>query len=111
MALMGRNTGKIVTVVEHLRQSIIDILITPLGTRVMRREYGSGLFRAIDSPINETYVANLYAIIAIALDRWEPRFQLTVIGISVEPGQCEVTLTGIYIPLGTEITLDNIRVR
>jgi phage baseplate assembly protein W len=28
--------------IEHLRQSIRDILTTPIGSRIMRRDFGSG---------------------------------------------------------------------
>ena len=37
---MNRNTGKAITGVAHLTQSVADILLTPIGSRVMRRGYG-----------------------------------------------------------------------
>ena len=39
---MGMNTqnGRSLTELDHLRQSIVDILNTPIGSRVMRRDYG-----------------------------------------------------------------------
>lgn len=40
---MDRNTGKLLSGTDHIRQSIVDILTTPLGTRVMLPEYGSKL--------------------------------------------------------------------
>ncbi|MGV6379234.1 GPW/gp25 family protein, partial [Escherichia coli] len=39
---------------EHLKQSVRDILITPLASRVMRREYGSLVPDLIDEPMNNT---------------------------------------------------------
>ncbi len=36
---MNANTGKELEGIEHLKQSIIDILTTPIGSRVMRRDY------------------------------------------------------------------------
>ena len=45
------NTGRL-PVLEanaHLNQSIADILTTPIGTRVMRPDYGSNIPRLIDS--------------------------------------------------------------
>ncbi|MEW7978507.1 MAG: GPW/gp25 family protein [Candidatus Sedimenticola endophacoides] len=47
-------TGQHLAGEAHLRQSIIDILTTPLGTRVMRRDYGSRLFELVDAPINRS---------------------------------------------------------
>lgn len=45
---MDRNTGKLLSGTDHIRQSIVDILTTPLGTRVMLPEYGSKLFDLVD---------------------------------------------------------------
>lgn len=50
---MNRETGKAITDLDHIRQSIRAILITPVGTRVMRREYGSLLSALIDQPQND----------------------------------------------------------
>lgn len=66
----------------HLAQSIGDILTTPLGSRVMRRDYGSLLFDLIDQPINAAVRMLLHAATAIALRRWEPRIKLTRVSLS-----------------------------
>ncbi|EXU76011.1 baseplate assembly protein, partial [Erwinia mallotivora] len=47
---MNRDTGEAVTDIDHIRQSVRDILITPEGSRVARREYGSLLSRLTDQP-------------------------------------------------------------
>ncbi len=52
---MSNKTGKELEGIEHLKQSIIDILTTPIGSRIMRREYGSRLFELIDRPINRDF--------------------------------------------------------
>lgn len=74
---MNRITGKAVTGLEHLRQSIGDILTTPIGSRVMRRDYGSMVPDLIDHPDNMPTQVRVYAAVASALMRWEPRFRLT----------------------------------
>ena len=39
---MNRFTGeKITSETEHIKQSIADILLTPIGSRLQRRDYGS----------------------------------------------------------------------
>lgn len=43
---------------EHLKQSVRDILTTPLASRVMRREYGSLVPDLIDEPIITPRVCN-----------------------------------------------------
>lgn len=106
---INATTGKRLGGVQHLRQSIRDILTTPIGSRVMRREYGSRLFQLIDAPMNRSTMLDLYAATAEALDRWEPRFKLTKVeAITAEPGRIELDLTGEYLPDGQTITLDGI---
>lgn len=99
-------TGKRLGGLQHLRQSISDILRTPIGSRVMRRRYGSRLFRLIDAPMNRTTLLDLYAATAEALDEWEPRFKLEQVqAVAAQPGRVELDLTGEYLPEGKQITL------
>lgn len=103
------STGKRLSGIDHLRQSIRDILTTPIGTRVMRRDYGSRLFQLIDAPMNRSTLLDVYAATAEALDAWEPRFKLeSVQAVSASPGKLELDLTGQYLPDGQQITLDGI---
>ncbi|MBU2714485.1 GPW/gp25 family protein, partial [Zooshikella sp. WH53] len=74
---INNNTGKSLSGIEHLKQSITDILTTRIGTRVMRRDYGSRLPELIDEPLNGALRLELIAATAEALTRWEPRFKLT----------------------------------
>lgn len=41
MTGMSRETGKALDEAAHISQSIRDILTTPVGSRLMRRTYGS----------------------------------------------------------------------
>ena len=52
--MLGINaqTGQPLAGIDHLRQSIRDILTTRIGTRVMCRDYGSRLPTLIDNPIS-----------------------------------------------------------
>lgn len=74
---MNRQTGASVTTIAHIAQSVGDILTTPIGSRVMRREYGSLLPDLIDAPYNEATKLQAYAATAMALMRWEPRIRLS----------------------------------
>lgn len=95
--------------IDHLRQSLRDILTTPIGTRVMRRDYGSRLYELVDAPLNRGTLLQLYAATAEAIKKWEPRFQLTRVRIaSAEAGSVELDLTGNYLPDGKEVTIDGI---
>jgi len=109
MTGMNAATGKHLDGLAHLRQSISDILRTPLGTRVMRREYGSGLFELIDRPVNRTWLVEAYAAVVAALDRWEPRFKLKKIKMqAVAAGTVTLDLTGIYLVDGKQVVLEGI---
>lgn len=77
-----RHTGKRIDGEAHLRQSITDILTTPIGSRVMRRDYGSLLFELIDQPMHDATRVRLFGATATALQRFEPRFRLTRVGLS-----------------------------
>ncbi|MCE1782060.1 baseplate assembly protein, partial [Enterobacter hormaechei] len=47
---MNRQTGRSLTDLDHVRQSVSDILLTPVGSRLERRTYGSLLPELIDWP-------------------------------------------------------------
>ena len=79
---MSRETGTALDGNAHLAQSIGDILSTPVGSRVMRRDYGSDLPDLIDRPLNGETLVDVYAATADALARWEPRLRLTRVSIA-----------------------------
>jgi len=81
---MNRETGGALTDLDHTRQSIRDILLTPLGSRVMRRQYGSLLSALIGQPQNEALRPQIMSACYLAILKWEPRVKLTA--ISFEPG-------------------------
>ncbi|QBY12597.1 GPW/gp25 family protein [Acinetobacter baumannii] len=86
--MMSRSTGKnIVVDLDHIYQSIQDIVTTPVGTRIMRREYGSLVFHLMDGPFDDILQMQLYAAIATAIIRWEPRVSLDSVSLNIaDPG-------------------------
>ena len=56
---------------DHIRQSILDIVSTPVGTRVMRPEYGSRAPRLVDQPVTKGWKLSVYTAVAEALHRRE----------------------------------------
>lgn len=104
-------TGKALSGLNHLRQSIRDILTTPIGSRVMRREYGSRLYELVDAPMTRETLLDIYAATAEALIRWESRIRVTQITTeSASPGRLNISITGEYLPEGRVVTLDGISV-
>lgn len=92
------NTGAALSSNAHLTQSIGDILNTPLGTRVLRRDYGSNLLELIDAPINNATKLQLYSAVAGALEKWEPRLRLTRAQLSdlqADPGTPSITASSL----------------
>ncbi|MCR4465848.1 GPW/gp25 family protein [Burkholderia sp. SCN-KJ] len=79
---MNARTGRAISGQAHIEQSVADILFTPLGTRVMRRDYGSLLPELIDGPINPLMRMRVMAASVMALARWEPRIQVTQVDFS-----------------------------
>lgn len=73
---MNASTGRSITAIEHLSQSIADILSTRIGSRVERREYGSAVPDYIDAAMTTVQRTRCYGAAAAALLRWEPRLKL-----------------------------------
>ncbi|WMN59296.1 GPW/gp25 family protein [Pseudoalteromonas xiamenensis] len=108
---MNAKTGKALSGVEHLKQSIRDIVTTPLGSRVMRRDYGCGLFELVDRPFSHSLVGDITMSIANALEKWEPRFRLD--GVSVHPageGKLSIAINGLYLINGEPVLIEGIQV-
>lgn len=95
MSGLNRHIGTIIDGLGHLSQSIEDILTTPVGSRVMRRDYGSALPDLVDAPINDTTIADIYQATADALVKWEPRFVLGRMEVLVaRAGYLQLSVSG-----------------
>lgn len=109
--MQGTNatTGQALSGVDHLRQSVADILTTPIGSRLMRRDYGSDLPALIDQPDNAATQVRVYAAAATALMRWEPRLRLQKLRASRNrAGQLVLDVQGQYLDEGRAVTLEPI---
>lgn len=103
---MNRHTATAIDRAQHIRQSISDILTTRIGTRVMRRNYGSHLPDLVDAPINPETEMLLIAATVHALMLHEPRILLTRVQLH------GVTASGLDLSIdgrdrnGTDISID-----
>ncbi|MGU3447591.1 GPW/gp25 family protein [Enterobacteriaceae bacterium C34A] len=103
---MNRTTGRTITDADHISQSMSDILRTPVGSRVMRRDYGSLLSSLIDMPQNDALNLQLMCACYMALLKWEPR--VTITSLTLERrfnGQMVVDLTGVIKGSGDPLSL------
>lgn len=96
MAGMNSTTGRAMSALAHIRQSVTDILTTPIGSRLMRRRYGSEVPELMDQPLNSATVLRIYAATAYAIRLWEPRISLTGLQFETgEPGAASLILDGV----------------
>ena len=65
-------------------QAIQLILATAPGERPMRPEFGCGVHDFVFDTIDAATVARMETEIRAALDRWEPRIQVTDIGFDLD---------------------------
>ncbi|KGT95252.1 baseplate assembly protein [Erwinia typographi] len=92
---MNRDTGEAISDIDHIRQSVRDILMTPEGSRLARRSYGSLLSVLLDQPQNDIIRLQVMAATYSALSRWEPRIRLDSVEITSSfDGVMQVALSG-----------------
>lgn len=104
---MSAQTGAPLSGLDHLRQSITDILSTPIGSRVLRRAYGSRLPELIDAPLNSQTQMEVYVATAEALSTWEPRLSLSRVTLAADQGADGVMallIEGTYLPDGEPLS-------
>ena len=106
-------TGRRCDELDHLRQSIRDILTTPIGSRVMRRDYGSFIPELIDQPLAGATMQRVMAATVMAIHKWEPRVRIDRIGIELgeQPGQLFVSLAGVRVDGARRRRLDPLLVQ
>lgn len=99
---LNAQTGAVLTDWDHVQQSIRIILTTPIGARVMRRDFGSDLPDLIDSKMIDRNILLIFSASASAINRWEPRFRMKYGAVSAvdATGKIDVEITGTYYPLG-----------
>lgn len=102
---MNRNTSLGISDTEHISQSMRDILLTPVGSRVMRREYGSLLSALIDMPQNPALRLQIMVACYSAIQKWEPRIRLTAISFETgDAGEMYVDITGMRTDTGASVS-------
>lgn len=79
-------TGSIALVTEdrEIAEAIRLVLATSPGERPMRPEFGSRLAEYVFAPANATTAGQLANEVRVALERWEPRIDVTDVDIKFE---------------------------
>lgn len=98
---MSQTTGQLLAPDEHLRQSIYDILTTPIGSRLIRREYGSLLPFLIDEPVNPATKLKIMSAIATSIIKYEPRVKVSQVQLAINANATNATGN-----VGLDVNLD-----
>lgn len=64
-----------------LQESILNILLTQPGERIMRPEFGAGLYSYIHQANNLSTRQLIAGTITTAIKRWEPRVSLEAVNV------------------------------
>lgn len=107
---MNSETGRSLGGADHLRQSMRDILTTPLGSRIMRRDYGSRLPELVDRPLNADTVAEIRIATVEALARWEPRIAVEKVTVeaAAASGRFEIGMVATVRETGEALMLEGV---
>lgn len=90
---MNQNKGRSITDNDHIKQSIQDIILTPVGSRIQRREYGSMLFFLLDQPNDSATKLKIMSAVVMALTQFEPRIHLDNIQLKPEAEKLQLSVT------------------
>ena len=100
---IGRDgrTAEVGTLEEHVRDELIQLLLTSLGERLFLAEFGGGVRRLVFEAADETTGAMSKALITEAVARWlGHRVVLELLEVTVENERIEIDLK--YRIAGTE---------
>ena len=80
---------------RSVRQSLLGILLTRPGERLMRPEFGAGLEQFIHQPNSAATRTRIAQAIREAVERWEPRISLDeveVLTAEQHPGRVHIAI-------------------
>lgn len=111
LVLMSRQDGKELSYMDYLREAIIDVLLTPIGSRVGRRNYGSRLFRLLDSNVTRFLPVQMTNAIADAIMRNLPIVkveEVKITALQLSEGKIICTLSAYETLLNRRLDLENL---
>lgn len=94
-----------VTDAELVRQSLLQLVQTPRGERVMRPNYGCNVQQFVFESNNEALGQLLRTEISAAITRWEPRARVDNISISRTDSALAITILYTVVTTQTQSTL------
>lgn len=95
VATNARGRVALVSGVRAVEQSILMILMTPKGQRVMRPEYGCQIHELLFAPNDASTLGLASYYVHDALSTWEPRIELLGVDADIDPHYPERIVLGI----------------
>jgi len=93
---------------EDIRQSIMIIMGTEPGERIMRPDFGAGLNRFVFEPANTTTMALIQTRVHDALVDWEPRIEVIEVKVTLDPNERNLLLIEVTYRVRATNTLHNL---
>jgi uncharacterized protein len=84
-----------------VREAIAVILGTAPGERPMRPEFGCGVHDLVFETVDALTIGRIEREVRVALDRWEPRIQVTDVTVDPADGGAELRVEIGYLLRGT----------
>nr|QNO51317.1 hypothetical protein HDBBLJII_00014 [Methanosarcinales archaeon ANME-1 ERB6] len=72
---------------EDIKEAIWLILSTSKGERVMRPDFGCGIYEFVFATINTTTIGLIEASVREALTLWEPRIELINVNVATDKAE------------------------
>lgn len=94
--------------IEAINRSIILILRTAKGERLMRPDFGSDLHGFLFKPLNEANRGRMATTVKQALNAWEPRIRVRDVTVTVSPGDPSTALIDIEYEVRSSNTKANL---
>ena len=105
--MMSRQNGVSISELESIQQSIQDIVTTPLGSRIMRRDNGSIIPDLIDQPMSDVLKVKIFSAIYTPVTRWEERISIESMKVSdVYSGGLQLDLEAVHTITGQSLNLN-----
>ncbi|HTF04396.1 MAG TPA: GPW/gp25 family protein [Bacteroidia bacterium] len=95
------NTLELTKAEENIKESLMILLSTTLGERVMLSDYGANLNQQVFEPMDAAFAPFVSEIVSDAIDTYEPRIDLEGVDVDVEPLEGRVVLTVNYTIIST----------
>lgn len=111
---LSRLAGGEVSGFDHVVECFGDLLSTPIGSRVLRRDYGSELPTLVDQPMTAVNILRVFTATADAANAWEPRLDVKKVQVirAERSGRLGLRIWVDYYPrghLGDRTTVERLR--